>query len=222
MWVGKFRPTYPMYWRYVFALYAIITTPITGFFIFLNAWPAVLVINGVVLLILGLSYLWAAWLTHRPKGGPECLFAVTEEGAHYHAGSELRDMGQITAATAAAVTGKLHYLLMRKGARACDDLFIPWADVKSVEILPTMRLVYVSRGLYGPVPLFCTEENFDAVRNFVLAHAPHARSRAGRHSPFNQTAVSRPCPVSRSRSAGNGPAPLPTGSPRTVSDNGDR
>lgn len=164
-----------MYWRYVLGLWGIVTTPITLLFAIVGAWIAVLVINLIAGIIVAASYLYALWLSYRPGGGPVCTFAVTPDGAHYHAGDELRNLGQALGGAATAMTGNPQHVLTMQAAQSSNDLFIPWAKVKSIEILPAMRLVFVSRGLYGPIPLFCTPENFDAVRRYALAHAPQAR-----------------------------------------------
>lgn len=175
VWVGTFKPTYPMFWRYVLGLWLVVSALVCAPFFVLGLWAPVVAINAVVGVILGAAFLWAAWMTHRPRGGPECLFAVSPEGAHYHAGPELRHLGQPYAQAAAAATGNLTHLLMLKGMESANDLFIPWEKVRSLEIRPDFLLVYVSKGLRGPVPLFCTAENFEAVSRYVLAHAPQAK-----------------------------------------------
>lgn len=177
VWVGKFLPTYPMFWRCILAGWAIAAIPVALPFAILGLWLAAVAIIGVTGVIFGASYLLAIWLSHRPRGGLECLFAVTPEGARYHAGDELRHYGEPLAQSAAAATGNLQHLLLLKGSVNCNDVFMPWEEARSIEVLPTMRLVCVSRGLFGPVPLFCEAANFEAVCQYALAHAPHARVR---------------------------------------------
>lgn len=63
---------------------------------------------------------------------------------------------------------------MLKGMESQNDLFVPWPRARKIEIIPDIHLVFVSKGSRGAVPLFCTPENFDPVRAYVLAHAPSA------------------------------------------------
>lgn len=175
VWIGKFRATYPIFWRTIAIAFAIPSISVTLIFGLMGAWEAVLIINAVLWLIVGASYLLALWLTHRPKGGPECLFAVTPEAAHYHAGDELRYLGQPAAQAAALVAGNLEHVLMLKGMQRQNDIVVPWPKAMKIEIHPGIRLIFVWFGWRGGTPLFCTEENFEAVKSHVLAHAPHAR-----------------------------------------------
>ena len=64
---------------------------------------------------------------------------------------------------------------MLKGMQSYNDLFLPWSEVRKIEILPRMHLVCVTRGWRGGPPLFCTPENFSQVRAYALARAPQAR-----------------------------------------------
>jgi hypothetical protein len=175
VWIGKFRPTYPMLWRVLVIAFGTASAIVFVLFALLDALIGAVIINAVLWLIFGASYLLAAWLTHRPQGGPECLFAVTPDGAHYHAGPELRHLGQPAAQLGVAVTGNLQHLLMLKGMESQNDIFVPWADARKIEIVPDIHLVFVSKGWRGPVPLFCTPENFDQVSAYARARAPQAQ-----------------------------------------------
>jgi hypothetical protein len=180
IWIGKFLPVYPMFWRYSLVIWAIVTLPVSLTLVLRHFWFGVLIINGVVAIILGTAYLLAFWLSHRPQGGPNCLFAVTLKGAHYHAGDELRYYGQPWAGDGTASTTPPRQLPESDGIANSNDLFIPWEQVRTVEIRPSLGLLYISRGLRGPIPLFCTADNFDAVCRYVLTHAPHARLKGVR------------------------------------------
>lgn len=180
VWIGKLRPNYPMLWRSILGVSAWVVTPILFFLVMIDAIIFVAIFLGGLGLFLGTVYLAGLWFQRRTGGGPECLFAVTGEGVEFHSGPELRRFGFSLAEGAALVEGKPLYLLMRENAKRADDLFMSWAEIRSVEIRPDLLLVFVSRGLRGPIPLFCTPDNFEAVRRIVLQRAPQARIRANR------------------------------------------
>jgi hypothetical protein len=120
-----------------------------------------------------LSLAITAFIQVRTKGGPLGEFAVTAKGIGYRAGKNLQNIdkatliGSIAAGSLYGTGGSLINI-----AREMD--FIAWDEMRSITAYTRDNsILFYRKVLIGPIALYCTSENFDAVLNLIRKYAPH-------------------------------------------------
>lgn len=179
VWITRYPMNNIVFWRYFLGF----MLPVAGVVLLLALAIRVpvlaVVIDGMLGLLLLITFLACAATDARNNGGPDCLFGVTALGVHFHTGPALR--GEEPLVFSQVSRSQLPEALNRLAkVEQPHDRFIPWSVIRSLEFRPASRSVIVSKGFSGPVLLCCTPDNYEAVRAFILTRKPaDARVREG-------------------------------------------
>lgn len=129
-------------------------------------------ILGIMIFFIVLGLIIAAAIQFFTKGGPDTDFAVTKEGIGYRAGKESKAINRATLA-GTAIGGSLAGAggSLINISREMD--FMSWDEMRSITVYPRERsLMFYRRILLFPFVLYCTPENFEAVKGLVRKYAP--------------------------------------------------
>lgn len=133
------------------------------------------VITGFTLLGLALGILFLLImlvLQLLTGGGLETEFFISDRGVAHSAGKTTRALNRVSAG-GSAVLGSAGGTGAGLIAMSQEENMLRWKDVRYIAVYPrTKSMVFRSRYLISPVVLYCTDENFDAVRAMAKRYAP--------------------------------------------------
>ena len=120
-------------------------------------------------------------------GGLEASYLLSERGIHFAMGRRSRDV-----ADAVAVVGALAGSATTAGAgllaRSEQEADITWREIRRVRVVEKARYVEVrGRLLSKPIGIYCTPENFEAVREIVRIRASASSSRDREQPKLSRT-----------------------------------
>jgi hypothetical protein len=171
VWISKYPMNNLLFWRYFLGFTLPVAVVILLLALAIRAPALAVVIDGMLGLLLLITFLACAATDVQNKGGADCLFGLTAMGVHFHSGLALRsDVSPILKQAAQRQSPEMLSRLAE--VESPHDRFIPWSAIRSLEFRPASRSVIVSKGFSGPVLLCCTPDNYDAVRAFLLARKP--------------------------------------------------
>jgi len=108
------------------------------------------------------------------RGGLETEFFISSEGVAHNAGRTTQNLDRMSTA-GSVVLGSMSGTGAGLIAMSQECNVLPWEDVRYISVYPRVRsLVFRSKYLISPVVLYCTEENFPAVRALAKKYAPAA------------------------------------------------
>ena len=134
----------------------------------------VLVAVGLIFLFIIGSLIWES----ATGGGDEIRGIVSPEGVAHQMGDTIRTVnrGYLLGGILALLGGSGSGATILGGgliAASQENNAIPWSGIRSVKVYPSNRLIVVKDvTMISPVVLYCTEENFELVRDIVQKHIP--------------------------------------------------
>jgi hypothetical protein len=106
------------------------------------------------------------------KGGLSATFSLDDKGMYYDAGKNSRALNKITI-TGGIMAGSPALLggSMINISRESESM--SWSDVKMITAYDSQKTIVAYRkSLVSPVGLFCTDENYEEVLDFITRHLP--------------------------------------------------
>ncbi|ADN36502.1 conserved hypothetical protein [Methanolacinia petrolearia DSM 11571] len=106
------------------------------------------------------------------KGGLSATFSLDDKGMYYDAGKNSRALNKITM-TGGIMAGSPALLggSMINISRESESM--AWSDVKKITAYDSQKTIVAYRkSLISPVGLFCTDENYEEVLDFITRHLP--------------------------------------------------
>lgn len=121
---------------------------------------------------LGILFLFVLLGLHLTTGGLDTEFFISDQGIAHSAGRTTRALNRASAG-GSALLGSMGGTGAGMIAISQEENILHWEDVRYIMVFPRVRsVVFRSRYLINPVVLYCTEENFDAVRAMIKKYAP--------------------------------------------------
>lgn len=129
---------------------------------------------------LALIFLFVMFVLQLVGGGLATTFCINSRGVCHKAGKRTRSINRM-AVSGSVIGGSMPGTGAGLIAMSQESKTLEWTDVRYISIYPGVRsLVFRQKHLLGPVVLYCTEENFAAVRALAERYAPLQATRITR------------------------------------------
>ncbi|MFA4862056.1 hypothetical protein [Methanoregula sp.] len=137
-----------------------------------GSWEMLLLFLVLALFLAVLMLVIMAVLQLVTRGGLETEFFISSGGVAHNAGRTTQKLDRVSTA-GSVVLGSMSGTGAGLIAMSQECNVLPWEDVRYISVYPRVRsLVFRSKYLISPVVLYCTEENFPAVRALAKKYAP--------------------------------------------------